>query len=383
MGVRTGTWLDGAQTDDMKKNEANQAATASYDRLEASERRKCYAQGVVVNFFLLLYGFFAGAYILANVGEDPAALGFDLKFVGFAALVALGASLLWTRSESSIGWVMIRRTSKVLKNQKRSGAAGSFWRTSTGILSLVLLIETFWMGALMTEMSFYSLFSYEGLMGAKRIFQSIFAPELGILGMVLEAMVVTIFIAFMATALAIPLAFPLSFLCARNLMKKSRGTAFVYTALRVLFNFMRSVEPLIWAIIFSVWVGIGPFAGMLALMLHSVASLAKLYSEQIEDIDEGPVEAIETTGANTLQVIWYAIVPQVVLPFLSFTIYRWDINVRMATIIGLVGGGGVGTLLMQYQGLAKWNEVGTIVIVISIVVWFMDYMSARIREAIY
>lgn len=148
-------------------------------------------------------------------------------------------------------------------------------------------------------------------------------------------------------------------------------------------NFTRSVEPLIWAIIFSVWVGIGPFAGMLALMLHSVAALVKLYSEQIESINRGPLEAIQSTGANKVQVIWYAVVPQIILPYLSFTIYRWDINIRMATVIGLVGGGGVGTLLMQYQGLAKWNEVGTIVIVISIVVWLMDYLSAKIREAIY
>ncbi|MHC4306713.1 MAG: ABC transporter permease subunit, partial [Planctomycetota bacterium] len=93
--------------------------------------------------------------------------------------------------------------------------------------------------------------------------------------------------------------------------------------------------------------------------------------------------AIEATGANRVQVVWYAVVPQIILPYLSFTIYRWDINVRMATIIGLVGGGGVGQLLMQYQGLAMWSQVGTIVLVIAIVVWIMDYLSARIREAIY
>ena len=104
---------------------------------------------------------------------------------------------------------------------------------------------------------------------------------------------------------------------------------------------------------------------------------------QIENVDRGPIEAIEATGANWVQVVWYAVVPQVMLPYLSFTIYRWDINIRMATIIGLVGGGGIGTLLIQYQGLAKWNEVGTMVITIALVVWIMDYQSARIREAIY
>jgi phosphonate transport system permease protein len=156
----------------------------------------------------------------------------------------------------------------------------------------------------------------------------------------------------------------------------------VYYVLRFIANVARSIEPLIWAIVFSVWVGIGPFAGMLALCVHTIASLVKQYSEQIEDIDTGTVEAIESTGASPLQVVWFAVVPQIILPFLSFTIYRWDINVRMATVIGLVGGGGIGTLLVQYQGLAKWQEVGLIIMMIAAVVWVMDYLSAKIREAI-
>ena len=156
----------------------------------------------------------------------------------------------------------------------------------------------------------------------------------------------------------------------------------VYYVLRMITNLTRSIEPLIWAIIFSVWVGIGPFAGMLALMIHTVSSLTKQYSEQIEDIDTGTLEAIDATGAHPVQVVWYAILPQILIPFLSFTIYRWDINVRMATIIGLVGGGGIGTMLMQYQGLAQWNEVGLIVLMIAVVVWVMDYVSAKIREAL-
>jgi len=122
---------------------------------------------------------------------------------------------------------------------------------------------------------------------------------------------------------------------------------------------------------------------MLALLIHTIASNAKLYSEAIESIEEGPVEAISATGANKLQVIWYAVIPQIILPFLSFTIYRWDINVRVATIIGLVGGGGIGTMLIQYQGLAQWHEVGLIVIMIALVVWIMDYISTKIRQAIY
>ena len=166
-------------------------------------------------------------------------------------------------------------------------------------------------------------------------------------------------------------------------MRENKISFAVYYVLRIILNFIRSIEPLIWAIIFSVWVGIGPFAGMIALLVHTIASNAKLYSEAIESIEEGPVEAISATGANKVQVVWHAVVPQIVLPFLSFTIYRWDINVRMATVIGLVGGGGIGTMLMQYQGLARWREVGLIILMIAFVVWIMDYISAKIREAIY
>ncbi len=111
----------------------------------------------------------------------------------------------------------------------------------------------------------------------------------------------------------------------------------VYNTTRTILNTMRSIEPLIMGIVFVIWVGIGPFAGMLALALHSVASLGKLYSEQVENIDEGPIEAVLATGANRLQMVIYAVVPQIVPPYIAFTMYRWDINVRMSTIIGFVG----------------------------------------------
>jgi phosphonate transport system permease protein len=115
---------------------------------------------------------------------------------------------------------------------------------------------------------------------------------------------------------------------------------------------------------------------------HSISSLVKQYSEIIECVEDGPIEGVAATGATQLQVIWFAIVPQVVLPFISFTIFRWDINVRMATIIGLVGGGGIGNLFMQYQGQALWREVGTLALLIVLVVWVMDAASTYIREAI-
>ena len=154
----------------------------------------------------------------------------------------------------------------------------------------------------------------------------------------------------------------------------------LYQTTRTILNTLRAIEPLIIALIFSIWVGIGPFAGVLALTLHSIASLAKLYSEQIESIDTGPMEALESTGANRLQTIMYAVVPQVIPPFVSFTMYRWDINVRMSTIIGFVGGGGIGFLLQQQINLLRYRDAGVAVLAIAIVVSILDYLSAAIRE---
>jgi phosphonate ABC transporter permease subunit PhnE len=156
----------------------------------------------------------------------------------------------------------------------------------------------------------------------------------------------------------------------------------LYNVTREILNALRSIEPLIMGLIFVVWVGIGPFAGVLALMLHSIASLGKLYSEQIETIDSGPIEALQSTGANHLQTIVYSVVPQIVPPYIAFTMYRWDINVRMSTIIGFVGGGGIGLLLNQQINLLRYRDAGVAVLAIAVVVSILDYASAKIRERV-
>jgi phosphonate transport system permease protein len=165
-------------------------------------------------------------------------------------------------------------------------------------------------------------------------------------------------------------------------MGASPGGRAAYGLVRLLMNLTRSIEPVLWAIIFALWVGIGPFAGMLALCLHTIASLAKLYSEAIEGVDPGPVEAVRSTGASVLPVLRWGMLPQVVPALLSFTVYRWDINVRMATILGLVGGGGIGRLLLDAMQLSAWAKVGTIVLAITLVVWAMDALSARVRRRV-
>ena len=153
-----------------------------------------------------------------------------------------------------------------------------------------------------------------------------------------------------------------------------------YYGARTVFNAIRAVEPLVMVIVFVVWVGIGPFAGALALALHTAASLAKLYSEQVESISLGPIEAVKATGATRLQTVVYAVAPQIVPPYISFTMYRWDINVRMSTIIGFAGGGGIGFLLQQNINLLNYRAAAVQILAIAIVVASMDYVSSRLRE---
>jgi phosphonate ABC transporter permease subunit PhnE len=156
----------------------------------------------------------------------------------------------------------------------------------------------------------------------------------------------------------------------------------IYSISRSILNVLRAIEPLIMGIVFVVWVGLGPFAGIMALTLHSIAALGKLFSEQIEGIDDGPVEAITATGANRLQTITYAVVPQVIPPFTAFALYRWDINVRMSTIIGFVGGGGIGFVLSQNIQLLRYRQASVMMLAIAVVVILLDYASSRIRRRI-
>jgi phosphonate ABC transporter permease subunit PhnE len=155
-----------------------------------------------------------------------------------------------------------------------------------------------------------------------------------------------------------------------------------YTVTRTILNTLRAIEPLIMGFVLVIWLGIGPFAGVLALMLHSIADLGKLFSEQVENIDEGPVEAVTATGAGGLQKVVFAVVPQVVPHYTAFIFYRWDINVRLSTIIGFVGGGGIGLILFRSTNLTQYRQASVMVISIALVVTVLDYVSSRIRKRI-
>lgn len=198
---------------------------------------------------------------------------------------------------------------------------------------------------------------------------------------VTNAILVTILMALLSTTIGTILAIPFAFLAARNITKKGVIGNAVYFLSRSILNIIRSFEPLVMATIFALIVGFGsPFAGILGLVLVTTASLGKMFSEAIENIDLGPVEALTATGANRIQVLLYAVVPQIVPDFLSYIIYHWDINVRISTVIGFVGGGGIGYYLSQMINTTQFQKASTALLAIIIVVMVLDFLSADIRK---
>ncbi len=193
-------------------------------------------------------------------------------------------------------------------------------------------------------------------------------------------MLVTILLGVVATAIATVVALPLAFLGARNIMTGHPVTAGLYAVVRVVFTIIRSIDVLIVVIVFSIIFGLGSAAGVFGLAFHNIGVLGKLYSEAIEGIDPGPGEAITATGANRLQVVWTAVLPQIFNPFVSFTIYRLDANVRLAPILGFVGGGGIGQQLFQTINLFEYQKAGLIIFMIIVTVAVMDFGSSQIRK---
>jgi phosphonate transport system permease protein len=336
-----------------------------------------------LSLLLFLFVFFHFAAFFTDsfdfIDKEWAALHMGKIALGCGGLVVFSAAaslLLYARKVATLGDYLFSSA-----DRKQQIIEKSFIRSFYGIHLTLTFVASVFLSILATGASLYELTDPDGFQGAVNLFSGLLHANFNLLPTAIIEVIETIFIAFLATVIAIPISFVLSFLCAKNIMTHPLAFTF-YAVMRTFLNLTRSVEPLIWAIIFSVWVGIGPFAGMLALLIHSVASLTKQYSEIVEDVSDGPIEGIRSTGANAVQTVWFAVVPQVVLPYIAFTIYRWDINVRMATVIGLVGGGGIGTLLIKYQGQGMWPEVGCIIIVIAAVVWLMDTASAYIREAL-
>ncbi len=198
---------------------------------------------------------------------------------------------------------------------------------------------------------------------------------------VLEAMFVTIFMALLSTSVATVIAVPLSFLAASNITRHGPVGTTVYYITRSFFNLIRSYDPLVMATIFAFWLGFGAFPGALALTVVTTASLGKMFSEAVENIDPGPIEALQATGSNRLQTVVYSVIPQIVPDFVSYIIYHWDINVRISTVIGFIGGGGIGYyLITQINSMIGYHKAGTAIWAIVAVVWAMDFLSAEVRK---
>ncbi len=205
-----------------------------------------------------------------------------------------------------------------------------------------------------------------------------FPPDLSILPRLWAPALETLQIALWGTLLGVVLAVPISFLAARNL---SRNPV-LYHLTRQFLNITRSINELILALIFVSAVGLGPFPGVLALAVHGVGMLGKFFAESIEEIDQGPIEALQATGARPLQIIVFGVLPQVVTAWIAVVLYRFEVNLRSATVLGMVGAGGLGFELVSSLKLFKYPETATCIIVITVMVVAADTLSSRLRNAI-
>ncbi len=202
-----------------------------------------------------------------------------------------------------------------------------------------------------------------------------FPPDWAALGGLVEPLIQTVNIATLGTALAILLSLPIAFLAARN----TTFNAATFWLGRFIMVVSRSVDSLIWALIFIIVVGPGSLAGVLAIAVRSIGFVSKLVAEGIEEIDRGQVEAVAATGASRLQVLLYAIAPQIRPVFAGVALYRWDINIRESTVLGIVGAGGIGFVLNEAILGLEWDRVGTILVVILAVVVVSEASSAWLR----
>jgi len=216
---------------------------------------------------------------------------------------------------------------------------------------------------------------FEGIPSMWDFVVRMFPPDGAILDEAVKAAGETIQMAIMGTTFGAMIALPLSFLAARNVMPYRP----VYQATRTLFDLCRGVNEIVWALLFVAMVGLGPFPGVMALTVHLVGALGRYFSEAIEATNPELVTAVASTGANRFQTVYYGIVPQVRTLFIGYILYYLEHCFRAATVLGLVGAGGIGILLMESMSLVKYNETLTILMVMVATVIFIDRMSAFIR----
>ncbi len=193
----------------------------------------------------------------------------------------------------------------------------------------------------------------------------------------LDEMLVTVQIALWGTALAVVMAVPLGLLCSANIVP-----AWVYQPARRIMDACRAINEMVFAMLFIVAVGLGPFAGVLAIWIHTMGVLAKLFAEAVEAIDPRPVEGVRATGAGPIEEIVYGVIPQVLPLWLSFALYRFESNVRSASVVGIVGAGGIGTVLWEIIRSFQYAQTCAVMIIIILFVTAIDVISAQIRKVL-
>jgi phosphonate transport system permease protein len=204
-----------------------------------------------------------------------------------------------------------------------------------------------------------------------------FPPDCSVAGSAVKGAFQTLEIAVVGTGIAAVLALPLGFLSARNVAAPP-----VFYGMRGLLNVFRSIDTMVYALFFVAAVGLGPFPGVLAVVVYTTMSLAKLYSEAIEGIDPGPVEAITATGATRLQILRYGVMPQIAPLFISYVLYRLETNIRAAAILGFVGAGGIGFYIQTYLRMMNYPAAACVLLVLVAMVMLVDFASSQIRKAL-
>lgn len=202
-----------------------------------------------------------------------------------------------------------------------------------------------------------------------------FPPDFTDWRLYLQDTIETIAMGIWGTILAAIVAVPLAILAAQNLCP-----SWIVFPIRRVLDAMRAINEVVFALVFVVAVGLGPFAGVLALFVHTAGTLGKLFSEAIEAIDPGPVEGIRATGASKLQEIVFGVIPQVLPLWTSFTLYRFEANVRSASVLGIVGAGGIGVSLYQSFRSFKYPKVCAILLFLIVSVGVIDTLSSRLRQ---
>jgi phosphonate transport system permease protein len=190
-------------------------------------------------------------------------------------------------------------------------------------------------------------------------------------------LLVTIQIAVWGTALALVFSVPFGLLSASNIVP-----AWVYQPVRRLMDAFRAINEMVFAMIFIVAVGLGPFAGVLALFVHTTGTLAKLFSEAVEAIDPRPIEGIRATGSGPLTEIVFGVIPQVLPLWVSFSLYRFESNVRSASVVGMVGAGGIGVVLYEVIRSFQYAETSAVLLMVIVTVSIIDLISAHIRKRV-